>query len=430
MRAHRISLVCAAIISLTAACTKNYYTTNNYYFSDGSVSDAGVSPLDATTTADAGHDAAIATDAGCGSACDSWHTELVDHTTDTSSPRGQFTSIALDAHGHAHIAYNQTPRGDIQYDAWTGTTWNFQDLGDGIQSASLALDSSGNPHISYVGGDFGSGTTSLVKYASWNGSSWDIQTVDTIGILGTSSAYGANTSLALDASGNAHISYIAIPSSSISPNVKHAEWNGSSWTIQTVGSAGSGTVLGGYTSIALDASGNPSITWVNFNGEIILDGGVVADAVQYAARTGSSTWHVEAIEAVAPTSTGNTSLALDASGNPHVTYFGAGGWLKYASKMGSNWAIQSIDASSGEFNSLALDTRGTPHIAYYYSNSSYALKYATWSGTAWVLQTIDSSSSVATGEFPSLALDSHGAPFISYFQDGMSGGLKYAWFGQ
>ncbi len=59
----------------------------------------------------------------------------------------------------------------------------------GIYS-SLALDSSGNPHIIY----FNDG----LKYAVQNGSSWDIQVVDVDGWGG---------SLTLDSTGNPHIVY-------------------------------------------------------------------------------------------------------------------------------------------------------------------------------------------------------------------------------
>jgi hypothetical protein len=62
--------------------------------------------------------------------------------------------------------------------------------------SSIALDDSGNPHIAYLKED-----TGVLKYVAWNGSSWDIQTVDWDGDV------GEFTSLALDSSGNPHISY-------------------------------------------------------------------------------------------------------------------------------------------------------------------------------------------------------------------------------
>jgi len=64
----------------------------------------------------------------------------------------------------------------------------------GVES-SLAIDSFNNPHISYLDANYD------LKYAKWTGSSWDIQTVDSIGMV------GLYTSLALDSLDNPHISY-------------------------------------------------------------------------------------------------------------------------------------------------------------------------------------------------------------------------------
>jgi hypothetical protein len=63
-------------------------------------------------------------------------------------------------------------------------------------STSLALDGSGQPHISYH--DL---SNRDLKYAAWDGSSWQIETVDRVGDV------GFHTSLALDGSGQPHISY-------------------------------------------------------------------------------------------------------------------------------------------------------------------------------------------------------------------------------
>ena len=61
---------------------------------------------------------------------------------------------------------------------------------------SLALDSAGNPRISYC-----DGTNENLKYAAYDGAAWTITTVDSAG------GVGYYTSLALDSAGNPHISY-------------------------------------------------------------------------------------------------------------------------------------------------------------------------------------------------------------------------------
>lgn len=80
--------------------------------------------------------------------------------------------------------------------SWNGSSWDIQvvdsEYGVGVFS-SLALDPSDYPCISY----FDNYNRSL-KYASWNGSCWEIEIVDWGGI---------QTSLAVDNSDYAHIAY-------------------------------------------------------------------------------------------------------------------------------------------------------------------------------------------------------------------------------
>ena len=68
-----------------------------------------------------------------------------------------------------------------------GSNWVLQDTGISAASATLALDSSGNPHIACIDGQ-------LVKYASWTGNYWSIQTVDTVNLT----YYPVELSLAID----------------------------------------------------------------------------------------------------------------------------------------------------------------------------------------------------------------------------------------
>ena len=93
-----------------------------------------------------------------------------------------------------------------------------------------------------------------------------------------------------------------------------------------------------------------------------MDGGSVGN-LRYAYRDGTG-WHFEMVD-VEPEVGSYSSLALDAEGHPHISYFNHGDHdLKYAYKDAVGWHVETVESDGwvGSSPSLELDVDGYAHI--------------------------------------------------------------------
>ncbi len=328
-----------------------------------------------------------------------WVNEKVDNY-------GLYTSFAIAPSGTytMHVSYYDGA-GALKYAYWDSSQkkWVTQVVDRGAdvgRDTSIALDAQGNPHISYM-----DRTLFNLKYASLSGTAWMSQTV---------TKAGGDTSLAFGGDGYPRISYRA--------SQEFARWDGTKWVTQTVAS---GWQHGWDNSLALEPTSpyTPHISYFDDTG----------NDLRYAYWNGSQ-WISQTVD-----SGGNvgyhTSLALDGNRRPHISYYyddplnNAKDELRYARWDGSQWITQTVDNAGRGFlgresTALALDRNDRPHIAYYdYRNKD--LRYARWNGSQWVTQTVDSSGDV--GGYAAMALDGSDRPHISYY-DATNGDLKYAYW--
>ncbi|MCW4024872.1 MAG: hypothetical protein NWF01_07550 [Candidatus Bathyarchaeota archaeon] len=328
-----------------------------------------------------------------------WNIETVEHESHIS----YFYSscIALDSNNSPHICYNNQRK--LMYAYQVDSTWNRQIVDTNVlyqATIGIVMDSSDKPHICFF--TYNSSTYQIM-YGNYNGTEWNIQTVD-------QTEYGAFSSLVLDTNNNPHISYNFefVNDTGIFSSVKYASWNGTTWNIQIVAPHGF------QSALALDSAENPHIC---YNGE---------GELKYAVWTGSA-WNIQTIDNEGGSS---PSLVLDGAWHPHVSYSFAypteSGHniipdLKYAYWNGASWSIQTLVkafTSYSTHSSIALDAQGVPHIAYI--DSTNRLRYTILNNTYWTFQTVDAF--VDPQVSPSLTIDTQGNPHLSYEN-------KYAYYG-
>lgn len=329
--------------------------------------------------------------------------------------------VVLDSNDVPHIAYSKLidfPNSYmrfVMYSSWNGFAWTSQSVGLGTPYG-LVLDDNDTPHLAY-------GFMQSIDYATFNGTNWDTQTIETIG-TGIGSVSGA---IALDSSGQPHVAY------STGKTVKYANRLGSTWDIQTVDLVEFEYADPFQLSLALDQNDTPYIlygypplhenrTWSGYYHTGVIEFVLIKLAVYK-----NSNWSIKTLP-LPPLINGYGNMVLDSKDNPHficsqLQLPSTGHTLSdvlYVNWNGTAWNIQCVvsNVTLGIYpesknwinmGHLVLDSNEYPKINYINNGT---LTYACWNGNSWNTTTIDTNPQ--SNKPGVLVLDSNNNPHISY----------------
>lgn len=169
-------------------------------------------------------------------------------------------------------------------------------------------------------------------------------------------------------------------------------------------------VAAGETSVALDNSGAPSISY--------LKGG--RSPGLYVARRNGTTWSTQQVDSQAKAAIYN-QMAMDPTGNPGVAYShdadgnGSVDTLRFAQFNGSTWTKWTVEAG-GSFATVAYSPADSSPALAHWNAANGKLQFVRWNGSAWVAETVSTASTV-TG--CSLAFDVNGVAYLAFGTDEM-----------
>ena len=328
------------------------------------------------------------------------------------------SSLAIDHNNRIHIAYyhyGQTLRyatNSGPYGNWTIT------IVDGMSyfgsKVAMALDSNNKAHISYQ-----DGLSKELRYANNTGGGFVTRVIDRTGVFET-----VGDSIAVDSAGKAHISYV------VSGQLKYATNKGGDWNITTIPedrsvlyptniAIGSDDVVHimyrSYLYYDINATYHYNVihTW--------SAGGVRSyETIETFDRVLVSSYvHTPGALTVDSLNRPHFIYALRDSTTPfnsHMLYI-----MRDASGWSTPYEFAGVIGGAQEQMSLVTDPSNEVHIAYC---DNEALRYVTSSG-GWSVENIVT----GMFGFPSIGMDSNGKLFVAYADPGPSSGafhLKYA----
>lgn len=296
---------------------------------------------------------------------------------------GNQNSIAIDKQGVTHFVYYDAPTQTMEYATrnsageWSQTMVVDNSLPFQGYYLSMALDSQGQPSVAYF-----DGTNGDLKFARFDGSIWNINTID------AKNSTGAYPTLVFDRNGYALITYYRKTSGDLRAARRDADGN---WSITTIDAPGD---VGRSTTAALAFNGSVGVAY-----EDSTHGWLKYALLDPRSNTWASTYVDKKTQGVAYMSLGYSPE--DAS--PWISYYDAyPADLKVARFVNRGWTSSKVATrgATGLFTTLYFADADQANVVYYDKRAD-ALYVSEESAGEWTTRLLQSSA----GRFATAAVD-------------------------
>jgi hypothetical protein len=346
----------------------------------------------------------------------SWNTVVVDSNGNV----GEYSSIAIDRNGKAHITYfdylideqigdDSVPFGNLKYASNASGDWEAVTIDTGAgMLPRICIDNNDKVHI--IHSKLGiSDLYSILDllYTSNETGFWETVTI------GSQVVKGADSSIAADSNGKVHIS------------TRNEEGTGT----KSEGSKGGlryvTNATGEWTWTDVDTSptcGNDTDITVDHNDKVHISYLDKSEGLKYATNV-NGLWEVFNVDEEENVGW-NTSIVIDSNNTVHISYSDpsliidppGNGYLKYATNKSGTWTTQVIDDDdAGAFTGIAVDSQDYLHISYCTSDGRRGrLMYTTNTSGSWTKETADEDE-LSVGVYCAIDVDPNGNPHIAHY---------------
>jgi len=355
-----------------------------------------------------------------------WMIEVIDLNGNV----GRYCSAVIDSNNHIHIAYQDVDNLDLKYAYYDGTSWDKKTVysaGDTGYYPRIAVDSNNTPHIVWY-----DKSTGKVMYAFWDSATgmWD----DNGFSLGVpvNCSDDANLAIVLDSNNNPHVFYVN------GRDLIHAYFDGTSWQTETIYTSPDGSVTDGWHSWTIAAIiDSNDVVWVS--GAFFWSSSL--------SRYGYSKFKIWKADLSSSPWTWNEVVTLESRGYGYIGDYHPGKFAKFAFKSGisspfligwcrvgdeikvyadtgsgySHLYTVKQDVGSKCFCRLVFDSSGGIHTAWFNGNNS-KVEYATKQGISWVYGEVMDSVDVNGVD---MVIDSNDKLYVIFY-DATHGCLKIA----